>query len=193
MPCSRVSSHSVALGSITGLQSNSDVWIDDEWWHSGASLKDLGRRDSHPSKVSRTNYGQHNDILTRLLQSGSEVQPIPEPSIAAQPAIPADAPGRARALPIPKRRPVDRRSRPGCPSRRSTLAVSIIRSERVAYTLAKRVGRSRAKNNRVLQYKNRYECSKSRRRPLAHALSVRMKHHAVTPLPRDRHVLRSRL
>ncbi len=53
-----------------------DRWfrVDDVWWHSGASLKDLGRRFSRISSVNEAEKADHDAMLTRLLQSGVDVR-----------------------------------------------------------------------------------------------------------------------
>jgi hypothetical protein len=54
-----------------------DRWfkVDDEWWHSGASLKDLGRRYSelNPAKESYK-VRQSEDMLRQLLNTGIEIR-----------------------------------------------------------------------------------------------------------------------
>jgi hypothetical protein len=53
-----------------------DRWfrVDDEWWHSGASLKDLGRKYSelNPARESYK-VRQREDMLCRLLNTGVEI------------------------------------------------------------------------------------------------------------------------
>jgi hypothetical protein len=53
-----------------------DRWfrVDDGWWHSGASLKDLGRRFSRISSVDEAERADHDAILAELLRSGADVR-----------------------------------------------------------------------------------------------------------------------
>ena len=52
-----------------------DRWfrVDDAWWHSGASLKDLGRRFSRISKVDLAESTEHDEMLAQLLQEGADL------------------------------------------------------------------------------------------------------------------------
>ncbi len=52
-----------------------DRWfrVDDAWWHSGASLKDLGRRFSRISKVDDAESAEHDAMLAQLLPIGTDV------------------------------------------------------------------------------------------------------------------------
>jgi NYN domain len=52
-----------------------DRWfrIDDAWWHSGASLKDLGRRFSRISRVDHAESTGHDEMLAQLLQEGTDL------------------------------------------------------------------------------------------------------------------------
>jgi hypothetical protein len=52
-----------------------DRWfkIDDEWWHSGASLKDIGRKFSRISRVDEAESDAHAQMVASLLGSGTEV------------------------------------------------------------------------------------------------------------------------
>jgi NYN domain len=58
-----------------GLMSH-DRWfrVDDVWWHSGASLKDLGRRFSRISSVDDAENADHDAMLAELLESGADVR-----------------------------------------------------------------------------------------------------------------------
>lgn len=52
-----------------------DRWfrVDNAWWHSGASLKDLGRRFSRISAVDESEKDDHDAMLVQLLASGVDV------------------------------------------------------------------------------------------------------------------------
>jgi hypothetical protein len=69
-----------AAGRVIKLLKNSHAhgrWfrIDDRWWHSGGSFKQLGERYSRISAVEFENeVVEHNKMLQFLLRSSNEVQ-----------------------------------------------------------------------------------------------------------------------
>ena len=52
-----------------------DRWfrIDEQWWHSGASLKDLGQRHSRISRIDDSEIASHEAMLSTLVRSGIDL------------------------------------------------------------------------------------------------------------------------
>jgi hypothetical protein len=69
----REQGRSVKLVTVPVREMPHDRWfrVDDEWWHSGASLKDLGLRVSRISKVDSAEGRAHDSMLEVLLRSAN--------------------------------------------------------------------------------------------------------------------------
>jgi hypothetical protein len=72
----RASGRHIRIVKVATDAMSHDRWfrVDDAWWHSGASLKDLGRRFSRISSIDEeAERTAHDAMVAQLLKSGVDV------------------------------------------------------------------------------------------------------------------------